>query len=226
MKRNFLIFGSIVFAISFIAVISVSCQKETDTFINETTLSQEKIDQINQMVNDKKTLIIPSDNYANKFSELNTDELDYYLQMLAKKWVSEEIKDDNYGQQHTEKELFNIRIALFREMAKKATKVFNKSTNQLSQEEVLELVDKHMEEIFFNAEENSPESTQKIFKEIISYNLESDKILTSNAKSAGCHKYYYGILTKITSSGTKTCTSYASATNPGNNDCDYEFNFA
>ena len=53
-------------------------------------------------------------------------------------------------------------------VAKKATKVFNKSMNQLSQEEVLELVDKHMEEIFFNAEENSPESTQKIFKEIIS----------------------------------------------------------
>lgn len=226
MKRNFLIFGSIIFAISFIAIISVSCQKETDTFVNETTLSQEKINLINQMVNDEKTLIIPSDNYANKFSELNTDELDYYLQMLAKKWVSEEIKDDSYNQQHTEEELFNIRIALFREMAKKATKVFNKSMNQLSQEEVLELVDKHMEEIFFNAEENSPESTQKIFKEIISYNLESDEILTSNAKSAGCPEYYYGILTKITSSGTKTCTSYESATNPGNNDCDYEFNFA
>ena len=203
MKRNFLIFGSIIFAISFIAIISVSCQKETDTFVNETSLSQDKINQINQMVNDEKTLIIPSDDYTNKFSQLNIDEFDYYLQMLAKKWVSEEIKDDNYGQKHTEEDLFNFRIALFREMAKQAKKVFNKPMNQLSQKEVVELVDKHMEEIFFNAEENSPESIQKIFKEIISSNLESNEIPTYNIKSGSCPEYYYGILTKI---GRASCS--------------------
>ncbi len=98
-------------------------------------------------------------------------------------------------------------------------KIYFKSSNQIEFDQYLNLVDNFTNDIL---NDKNYGISSKIVEAL---NQDSNKSSSAKTAAVACLKYYYGIPTGVSLSGSITCNGYTNATNLRDNDCDYEFIF-
>lgn len=192
--------------------------------MNETPIfSEEQKDAILQaVVVDGEIDYFPTSNPM--FVQLQSEELRYAFHLFAEHFaegnfsVTGEVKKQEY---------YDYFFALSLGMNELAQELYAKPYNHLTNEEFANLLDDEYREVAKRAVRYTKTSVaQKKFEEIA---LDSQIGASTSQKyvraASSCSGYVYKIKTTIASSGSRDCISYNSATNLGDDDCDYEFTF-
>lgn len=167
-----------------------------------------------------------------KWQELSEEELEEVMKLLAQEFVKlGGVRDYSLFPDWTDKDSYDLSLSNSLALNALAKKYHNKSVNQLSHTEVLDLIDAmNIEE--FNALATSFSNTKNVkLRNTQSFQVSDSYLETRNIEArslvarTNCNSYVYRIRTTIGDSGNVDCIGYSHATHQGDTDCSYEFTF-
>lgn len=140
-----------------------------------------------------------------KFSQLNSEELEYAFHLIAEKFADESSLSDSAGVKKYE--YYDYFFALSLSFHELAQELYGKPYNHLTNDEYLHLVDDEFSELTKRAIKYARTTVvQKKFEEMsLGLPLENNTLPTSSRSVSSCPGNSYPIKTTIASSGSVNC---------------------
>lgn len=219
------IIAIVLIAIS--SVVFIACNRSDDLISVSNDLTSVEKSQVESIFALRTGDIVPDANYTNEFSSFSDAQMDYYFTLLSDEFSNifvDGLKLDDVKLTQDEVKIYYK--VYFLSINEVMLDLLGKKYNQLSKSEVHTFIGDFMYEILEKMKSDRlPKNIEKFVQNFQDDLVESDFSKTTRSISSSCPQHYYGISTGVSSSGSKVCKAYTSATNIGDDDCDYEFTF-
>ncbi len=211
------VYGFPLIVLTIFTGLLLGCESRSITDVSPIEVSQNVKNKVDYFVGNTNSFIFNDSNDIRhqEFKELNEKELDYYFLQMSKKMAVGREGENGMSVKDFEDYFYKMQKG----MNGISQKIYFKSSNQIEFDQYLNLVDNFTNDIL---NDKNYGISSKIVEAL---NQDSNKSSSAKTAAVACLKYYYGIPTGVSLSGSITCNGYTNATNLRDNDCDYEFIF-